>query len=244
MTRSLRSRRILAVALNLLLLPLLLLSYVALTTRSERFDDPAAVPSRPVAIVFGAGVRRDGRPTPMLADRIQAAVGLYQDGRVGKLLMTGDNGSVDYDEVTAMRRYAIERGVPAADIVLDYAGFRTYDSCYRARAIFGVREAIVVTQRFHLPRAVYTCRALGVDAVGLGTADWGIYSSRLMRRYTAREAIATLNALLEVHLVHPRPRFLGPYEGLGYHAGPLGTRPSPTGPNDHQLLVERHQALA
>jgi vancomycin permeability regulator SanA len=153
----------------------------------------------------------------MLADRIRAAVELYKNGQVGKLLMTGDNSSVDYDEVTAMRRYAIERGVPAGDIVLDYAGLRTYDSCYRARTIFGVSRAVLVTQSFHLPRAVYTCRALGVDAIGLGTADWGIYSSRLMRRYAMREAIATLNALLEVHLIHPRPRFIGPFEGMGRH---------------------------
>lgn len=213
--RLLRSRHIVALALNMILLPLLLLSYVALTTSSERFVDPTAVPSKPVAIVFGAGVRRDGRPTPMLADRIQAAVELYQSGRVRKLLMTGDNSSVDYDEVTAMRAYAVDRGVPSADIVLDYAGFRTYDSCYRAHAIFGVREAIVVTQSFHLPRAVYTCRALGINAVGLGTADWGVYSSRLMRIYAVREAIATLYALVEVHVVHPLPRFLGPFEGLG-----------------------------
>ena len=217
MIRSRRSRWLLVLIINALLLPLILLRYVALTTQQERFDDPAAVPSRPVAIVFGAGLRRDGRPTRMLADRIQAAVTLYQGGRVGKLLMTGDNSSVDYDEVTAMRQYAIERGVPAADIVLDYAGFRTYDSCYRAREIFGVSEAVVVTQRFHLPRAVYTCRALGVEAIGLGTPDWGAYSSRLMSRYAVREAIATLNALWEVHIAHPNPRFLGPFEGLGSH---------------------------
>lgn len=215
MTSLFRSRRILALAINAVLLPLLLLGYVSLTTKEARFDNPAAVPAKPVAIVFGAGVRRDGRPTRMLADRIEAAVMLYQSGRVGKLLMTGDNGSSDYDEVSAMQRYAVERGVPSADITLDYAGFRTYDSCFRAREIFGVNEAIVVTQQFHLPRAVYTCRSLGVDVVGLGTPDWGTYSPRLMSRYAVREAIATINALWEVHVVHPHPRFLGPFEGLG-----------------------------
>ncbi len=215
LARSSRVRRVLAIAVVVPLLPLALLGYVAITTRYERFKDVAAVPARPVAIVFGAGVRRDGRPTRMLADRIQAAVALYQDGRVGKLLMTGDSSSPDYDEVSAMQRYAIEQGVPAADITLDPAGLRTYDSCFRARAIFGVTEAVVVTQRFHLPRAVYTCRALGMEVVGLGTPDWGDYSPRLMRWYTVREAVATLNALWEVHVAHPGPRFLGLFEALG-----------------------------
>ena len=201
-------------AIGVLLLPLGLLGYVRLTTRYARFKDAAAVPARPVAIVFGAGVRRDGRPTRMLADRIQAAVALYHDGRVGKLLMTGDSSRPDYDEVSAMQRYAIERGVPVADITLDCAGLRTYDSCFRARTIFGVTEAVVVTQRFHLPRAIYTCHALGIEVVGLGTPDWGDYSPRLMRWYTVREAVATLNALWEVHVAHPRPRFLGPFEGV------------------------------
>lgn len=189
-------------------------AYVAGATYTYRYSDFSAVPTEPVAIVFGASVRPDGNLSPMLADRVMAAVTLYQQGRVHKLLMTGDNSRVDYNEVVAMQHYAEAHGVPAEDITLDYAGFSTYESCYRARAIFGVDRAVLVTQGFHLPRAVYTCRALGVDAVGLGTPDWGIYSDWLMRRYTVRESLATLKAVVDVHLTHPLPTFLGPFEGL------------------------------
>lgn len=188
---------------------------VSAATSNYRYRDPSSIPASVVAIVFGAGVRPDGTLTPMLADRVQAAVDLYLANRVQKLLMTGDNSHPDYNEVTAMRRFAEERGVPADIIRLDHAGFSTYESCFRARAIFGIEEAILVTQDFHLARAIYTCRQLGVDAIGLGTADWGKYSDALMTRYAAREALATLNALLQVHVTHPRPTFLGAYEGMG-----------------------------
>lgn len=210
-----RRRTILIAVLALLASPPLLLSYVQQATSDYRYDDPARLPVERIAIVFGAGVRRDGRPSRMLADRVQAAVDLYQAGRVRTLLMTGDNSSVDYDEVSSMRDYAVERGVVPADIVLDFAGFSTYESCFRAQAIFGVGEAVLITQRYHLPRAVYTCRGLGVNAVGLGTPDWGRYSSTSMRRYTTREAVATLNALWQVHVIRPLPTFLGPFEGIG-----------------------------
>jgi vancomycin permeability regulator SanA len=206
---------LLAIMVASLVAPLMVPSYVALATSSYRYDDPTAVPDEPVAIVFGAGVRPDGRPTRILADRVQAGVDLYHAGRVGKLLMTGDNSHITYDEVGAMRDYAVERGVDPADVVLDHAGFSTYESCYRAEAIFGVRSAVLVTQRYHLPRAVYTCRMLGIDAIGFGTPDWGRFSSLVMRRYTTREALATINAIWQVHVTRPEPTFLGDFEGLG-----------------------------
>jgi vancomycin permeability regulator SanA len=181
-------------------------------TRSH--EDAASVPVEPVAIVFGAGIGGGGTLTPMLSDRVQAAVDLYHAGKVRKLLMTGDNTNISHDEVTPMRRFAIARGVPAQDIRLDHAGVSTYDSCYRARVIFGVTHAVLVTQRFHLPRALYTCLQLGVDVVGLGTPDWGVYSDGLMSSYSLRESLATLNALWELHVTHPLPTFLGPFEGL------------------------------
>jgi vancomycin permeability regulator SanA len=207
-------RRLLLLAVVLIALLLVALGYVAETTAAFRFETASAVPPAPVAIVFGAGVRPDGRLSRMLADRVRGGVELYQAGRVTKLLMTGDNSRVDYDEVTAMKRYAVELGVPAEDVALDYAGFSTYESCYRARPIFGVTAAVLVTQRYHLPRAVYTCRQLGVAAVGLGTPDWDRYGERVMLPYTLREIVATLNALLQVHITHPPPTFLGEFEGL------------------------------
>lgn len=196
------------------LFPPAIIAYVLTTTNPASYTEPASIPPERVAVVFGAGVRPDGRLSPMLADRVEGAIRLYQLGRVQKLLMTGDNSHIEYNEVSAMKRYAVEQGVPAQDITLDYAGFSTYESCYRAREIFGVTRAVLVTQRYHLPRAIYTCRHLGIEAVGLGTPDWGVYSSHLMQRYTLREILATFKALWDVHITHPLPTFLGPYEGI------------------------------
>jgi vancomycin permeability regulator SanA len=193
--------------------PLVTLSAITIATTPFRYSSPAEMPGERVAVVFGAGVRGD-RPSRILAERIEGAVSLYRAGRVDKLLMTGDNSSADYDEVTVMRRYAESLGVPSGDITLDYAGFSTYDSCYRLAPIFGVDRAVLVTQNYHLPRAIYTCRALGVEAVGLGVPDWGQYSDLVLARYTAREALASAKALVDVHLARPQPTFLGPYEGI------------------------------
>jgi vancomycin permeability regulator SanA len=161
-------------------------------------------PARPVAIVFGAGLRRDGTPTTVLRDRVETAVQLYQEGKVIKLLMSGDNRFINYNEPEAMRQYALQLGMPDKDIVLDYAGRRTYDTCYRAKEIFGIKDAVLVTQLFHLPRAIYTCNMLGVDSVGV-EADHAYYR-RITRLYwNVRELPATLTALVEVHLTHPQP---------------------------------------
>ncbi|MFH1906686.1 MAG: ElyC/SanA/YdcF family protein, partial [Chloroflexota bacterium] len=124
---------------------------------------------------LGAGLWRDGSPTPVLRDRV-AAADLYFNGKVEKLLMSGDNRFVEYNEPGAMREYALSLGVPDEAIVLDYAGRRSYDTCYRAKAIFGLERAVVVTQGFHLPRVLYTCNALGLEAVGV-EADRQRYQS-------------------------------------------------------------------
>ena len=194
--------------------PLALNYYVRLVTSNYLRTDVAKVSAKPIAIVFGAGVWEDGTPTPMLADRVQAAVDLYKAGRVDKLLMTGDNSSADYNEVQAMQDYAEAQGVPINNIILDYAGFSTYESCYRAKEIFGITQAVLVTQNFHLARAVYTCRQLGVEAIGLGTPDWGKFRQKSMIRYSFREFLAVLKALWEVRVTRPKPTFLGPFEGI------------------------------
>lgn len=157
-----------------------------------------------VAIVFGAGLQRDGSPSPVLKDRVAAAVELYLSGKVEKLLMSGDNRFVDYNEPGAMKDYAISLGVPEKDIVLDFAGRRTYDTCYRARHIFGVEDAILVTQRYHLPRALFTCNGIGLKSSGV-SADMQYYrkSSRLI--WNTRELPATLVALWQVWISHPLP---------------------------------------
>lgn len=197
-----------------LLSPLALRSYVEATTHTRRYTNINQVPAKPVAIVFGAGIWSDGTPTPMLADRIQGAIELYHLGQVEKILMTGDNATPEYNEVIAMQNYAEQQGVPLEDIKLDYAGFSTYESCYRAREIFGVEQAVLITQQYHLPRAVYTCNQLGIDVVGYGTPDWGRYRDESMRFYTQREMLAIVKAILELHVLQPKPTFLGPFEGM------------------------------
>jgi len=162
------------------------------------------LPPERVAIVFGARVYADGRLSSMLRDRVETGVQLYHAGKVQKLLMSGDNSTAEYDEPGAMRAYAISRGVPAADIQPDYAGRRTYDTCYRARSIFQLESAVLVTQDFHLPRALFTCRSLGVQAVGV-TADLRPYTRRSLGWSTLREIPATIVALLDVIRRQPAP---------------------------------------
>ena len=162
-----------------------------------------AQPAR-VAIIFGAGLRRDGTPTDVLRDRVATGVQLYQAGKVEKLLMSGDNRFENYNEPAAMRDYAIALGVPVEDIVLDYAGQRTYDTCYRAKAIFQVESALLVTQEFHLPRAIFTCNLLGLPANGVA-ADLRDYHPRAEQFWQFREIPATLVAILEVLIIRPEP---------------------------------------
>ena len=162
------------------------------------------VPTRRVAIVFGAGLWRNGTATPVLKDRVQTAANLYIAGKVEKLLMSGDNRFVEYNEPAVMRDVALSLGVPETAIVVDFAGRRTYDTCYRARAIFGVTEAILVTQAFHLPRAIYECSRLGVDSVGVN-ADLRVYSKSSVLYWNARELFATVAALWDLNISHPVP---------------------------------------
>lgn len=159
-------------------------------------------PPRSVAIVFGAGVWPDGRLSAILEDRVITAVELYQQGKVRKLLMTGDNRTLDYNEPQHMREYALALGVPDEDIVLDYAGRRTYDSCYRARHIFGVKDAILVTQAYHLDRALFTADHLGIDVVGV-CADRRSYV--YIRQYWWRELFATTLAWWQLFVTRPEP---------------------------------------
>lgn len=166
-------------------------------------DLPGADP-RPVAIVFGAGLTRSGEPTAALYDRVATAVDLYQRGLVKKLLLTGDNRFADYNEPEAMRRTAVQLGVPDEDLVLDYAGRRTYDSCYRAHEIFGVQRAVLVTQAFHLERALYLCEAFGIDGVGV-KADRRTYAGGAQTAWLIRETLATVGAWLDVNVTRPTP---------------------------------------
>jgi SanA protein len=157
-----------------------------------------------VAIVFGAGLRRDGSPTAVLRDRVDTAAQLYFAGKAEKLLMSGDNSFVDYNEPEAMRQQALSLGVPEEAIVLDYAGRRTYDTCYRARTIFGLKSAILVTQDFHMSRALFTCNALGLKAKGVEANNY-YYLKRSRLYWNVREQFATIGAFWDVYFKKPLP---------------------------------------
>jgi vancomycin permeability regulator SanA len=170
----------------------------------------ADVPAAPVALVLGAQVYDDGSPSPFLAARLEIARRLYADGKVKAILVSGDNRVYRYNEPGAMFRWLLARGVPSDRIVLDFAGFDTYDSCDRAKRIFGVRQLIVVTQSYHLDRAVTLCRELGVRATGVGDDSVRIYRAP-WRNSVVRERGAVVKAVLDV-LSHRDPVFLGPHE--------------------------------
>jgi vancomycin permeability regulator SanA len=182
-----------------------------LYSRSRTYSEKD-VPLKRAVIVFGAGLWRDGSPTPVLRDRVLTGVNLYLAGKVEKILMSGDNRMVEYNEPFAMRDLALSLGVPENDIVLDYAGRRTYDTCYRAKEIFGLTEAILVTQSFHITRALYTCNQLGIDAVGVSAKNQAFRKSSLIY-WNMRESLATIAALWDVHIGHPIP-VLGEYEPI------------------------------
>ena len=158
---------------------------------------PQSVPPQPVAIVFGAGLRRDGTPTNVLADRVETAARLYQQGKASRLLLSGSTGNPRGSEPEAMASLAQQLGVPASALMLDEGGSRTYDTCERARRLFGVDRAILVTQRYHLVRALATCEALGIQAVGVA-ADLRPYSLHSLGFWWLREIPATLVALWEI----------------------------------------------
>ncbi len=158
------------------------------------------VESTPVTIVYGAAVYRNGRLSSVLRDRMDTAIELYHAGKTETLLLSGDNSSDHYDEPEAMRQYALANGVADDDILTDPSGLRTYDTCYRARYIFEVEEAILVTQTFHLPRALFTCTQMDMDVAGV-SADKRSY--RAAGWYEFRETIATAAALYDTLLQKP-----------------------------------------
>lgn len=164
--------------------------------------DQTEVPDGHVAVVFGAAIYGNGRLSAVLRDRVDTAIALYKSGQVDRIIVSGDNREADYDEPGAMMAYAIERGVDPADIIADRAGHRTYDTCYRASYVFDVDEAILVTQQFHLPRALLTCEGLGIKVVG-AKADQRPYRSAGW--YEIRETGATLVALWDVVRRDPPP---------------------------------------
>ena len=201
------------------LLVLLTLGPVAvmrIATNGERFaaGDTKNLPDYDVAIVFGAGVLLDGQPTPYLQRRLDSAIDLYRAGKVNVLLLSGDNSTAHHNEPIAMQRYVLAHGVEEGDTVLDYAGFNTYDSCYRAKAIFGVNEAILISQAYHLPRAIWTCSSLGVKSVGVAAKLAKDSNGRdYTTNYLLREIVSSDKAILQT-IFKPKPTVLGAPEPI------------------------------
>lgn len=194
--------RSLVVFLSALALILIVPLLMQLSVAANAYNSAEGVPETEVAIVLGASVVR-GLPSPVLAARANEAIELYQKGKVKKILVTGDSGALTHDEVTPVRDYLLESGIPAEDIFLDPSGFDTYSSMYRARAVFGAKSATIVTQNFHLPRALFLARAVGIGAIGV-TARGGENS---LPAYL-REIPASWKALLDV-VFHRQPKYLG-----------------------------------
>jgi len=165
-------------------------------------------------MVLGASVNPDGTPSPMLQDRLETGIELYNRGVAPKLLLTGDNGQIEYNEVGAMKNYAVNAGVPEEDIFLDHAGFSTYDSVYRASYVFGVESMVAVTQEYHLFRTLHGCKKMGIEAVGIG-ADQEVYAGQEYREI--REVLARVKDFV-MWLIKPEATFLGeaiPISGSG-----------------------------
>ncbi len=155
----------------------------------------------PYAIVLGASVSRTGVASDALRDRVDTAINLYQQGKVQRLLMTGDDGENQVDEVSVMKRLALEKGVPTSSIDIDGQGYRTYESCKRAAQVYHIKQAIIVTQNFHLSRALYLCKHFGIDAQGV-SADRHSYQRIVY--FTLRDWLASVKAWWDVTILPPR----------------------------------------
>ncbi len=158
------------------------------------------VPPAPIALVLGASVKLDGTPSDALRDRVETGIRLYKAKKVAALLMTGDDGAFHVNEVATMKRLAMEAGVPAKDIWVDEHGYRTYESCKRAIDTFGVKEGIIVTQQFHLSRALYLCSHLGMNARGV-SADLQSYERIVF--FTLRDFASSLKAWFDIMVLAP-----------------------------------------
>jgi len=190
--------------------------YVRVSTQQRILteEQASALTDVDCIVVLGCLVRSDGTPSHMLEDRLKQGVSLYKTGAAPKLLMSGDHGSVTYDEVDAMKRYAVDAGVASQDVFMDHAGFSTYETVYRAKAIFGADKIIIVTQRYHLYRALHVAQALGIEAYGVAS-DYRTYTGQTGR--DVREVLARAKDFF-MGIFQPEPTYLGetiPISGNG-----------------------------
>lgn len=204
-------RRIIAVFLCLCILgistPVVINAVVTLSTKDQiiKAEDAAKIEDVDCILVLGCYVHRDGNPSDMLHDRLQRGVELYNLGAAPKILMSGDHGRTDYDEVAAMKQFAINAGIPSENVFMDHAGFSTYESIYRAKEIFGAKKILIVTQEYHLYRALYIADQLGVEAFGV-SADYRSYTGQTSR--DIREFLARVKDFA-TGIFKPEPTYLG-----------------------------------
>ena len=184
---------------------LLVNSYMLKFSEAYIFTQLTEAPEMYTAVVLGARVYSDGQLSSYLKDRVDGALALYEDGKTKKFLLSGDHGTKTYDEVNHMKAYLVEKGVPERDIFLDHAGFNTYNSMVRALKIFKVEECIVVSQDYHLPRAVFIARKNGIDAYGYAQSSSHLASSKFNKK---REVLARFKSFGEV-LLGLSPTYLG-----------------------------------
>lgn len=181
------------------------LFFINKSTQSSIHQSLNTIPSKYVAVVFGAGIRADGTPSKYLKDRLDAGIYLYKNQKVKRILLSGDNGHKAYDELQVMKDYCVKAGVPKKDLFVDYAGFDTYSTVYRAKDLFKVDNAIMVTQAYHLKRALYLCKSLGIDAVGFA-ADNGTY--QLATKNKLREQLALVKCFVDINR-NRKPKYFG-----------------------------------
>lgn len=192
----------------------LTLSYSVITQRAgdDLYDSLEDLPVREVGLLLGTSPRtRKGTASEFFQNRIDAAVLLYQSGRIGYILASGDNSSMQYNEPIYMQKELMARGIPADRIVLDYAGFSTLDSVIRARKVFGQNAPIIISQRFHNERALYIAASQNMDAVAYNARDVGGVAGLSV---LVREVLARVKALLDVHVLNRAPKFLGDPEAI------------------------------
>lgn len=188
--------------------------WVAKSSSGKIFRDVEKIPEKMVALVLGAGIKKNGDLSDILRDRLDSALELFAARKIRRIIVSGDNSRENYDETDAMRDYLLESGIPPRAIFTDYAGFDTFDSIFRAREIFEVNEAILVSQEFHLPRAIFLAEKLGIDAVGF-SANLQEYLNA--KRMQFREIPANVKAVGNI-LFNSQPKFLGekiPIDGDG-----------------------------
>jgi len=215
-SRNVRRKRRKRARQAALLLCLLLCAGIAMggvNLYMARVEAPRILPPEQAAqmegidciLVLGAKVMPSGAPSHMLEDRCRRAVALFEAGAAPVLLMSGDHGQAEYDEVTCMKQYAVDHGVPSDAVFMDHAGFSTYDSLYRARDIFGAKKILIVTQRYHLFRALYIARRLGVEAYGV-SCDYRAYATQPQN--SVREFLARCKDFA-MCIFKPEPKYLG-----------------------------------